>query len=140
MQRQLAVDAFVRLVPPLHGHHPLRQDEEVDLRQPLHKLARRLAYVAHQRNIALDELVLLLAGRLGERRDDLLGGSAIPANDDNVRVAVAMPGERASHACADSGGPAHENSDGAICEAATRSEVGGADASKGWHAAQRSSK
>ena len=114
MQRKLLINPFLSLVRP-SSYDTLRQHQEVDFRQPLYQFRRRLPNILHQRDVALDELVLrVLARGLGQRREDLLRRGAVTADEDDVRAAVSVVRERLRHARADARGAADEDGDGAV--------------------------
>lgn len=127
MHRKLAVDALLRLVPAIHGHHPRREHEEVDLGDAPAQLARDAVHVLHQRYVALDELVLHTGDRRRrEGREDGLGRGTVAADDNDVRVAFGMAGKGFCHALPDARCPADEN-----CHRGVRRGEGGVEGANG---------
>ena len=57
MQRQLLVNPLFSLIRPSR-YSTLRNNQKVDLWQPLNQLPRSLPYILHQRNVAFYKLVL----------------------------------------------------------------------------------
>lgn len=104
LQRQLLVNPIGSLFSPPHVPHPSRQHQIVDLWQTTNERGGGLPHIAHERDVALNELVLAFAlPRRGERRHEVFSRLAVTAYDDDVCISLAMICEGFGHACTDAG-------------------------------------
>ena len=120
MHGQLLVDPLLGLVSTTENEYSGGQDEIVELGETAEQLTRGGFDILHQCHVALDEFVdgplgSILHCWFGERADDGLCCSAIPAAEDDVCIPLGVAGKGLGHGLSYARRPAHEEGMWDIC-------------------------